>query len=255
MKKRSLIFILNICLVLLFTSCKTTYNNEIVTKKIDYVENITIYDLEDAITEAVDKCDEAVIGVESKGIINSSYGSGVIIKMIEEESSYSYFCLTNFHVVSYNDKINLTTLVYLGKYDEELEAKVVVYDSSKDIAILKFNSSRLLPIASLGDSTTLKKGQYVIAIGNPYELKTFYNSVTIGNISFANRQADDGSGTLNYFIQHTAPINSGNSGGGLFDIYGNLIGINTWKYVDKDIEGMGFAIPIHIVKMLFPEYF
>lgn len=258
MKKRIInlsILILNICLIFLFTSCKTIYNNEIVTKKIDYVGNITIYDLEDALTKAVEICDETVIGVESKGIINSSFGSGVIIKMVERETYYSYYVVTNYHVISYNNKVNSTNLIYLAKVDEEIKAEVKAYDEVKDIAILMFNSSRLLSVAKSGDSTSLKKGKFVIAIGNPQELKTYYNSVTIGNISFVNRKADDGSNNINYYIQHTAPINSGNSGGGLFDIYGNLIGINTWKYVDKDIEGMGFAIPIHIIKTQFPEYF
>lgn len=249
------VLILNICIVLLFTSCKKTYNNEIVTKKIDYVENITIYDLEDALTTAIEKCDETVIGVESKGFINSSFGSGVIIKRNEESNYYTYYVVTNYHVISYNGNVNSTNLVYLGKYDEEIEARYLASDESKDIAFLRFSTPRLLPVASIGDSYTIKKGQYVIAIGNPQELKTFYNSATIGNISFPSRYADDGSGKLNYYIQHTAPINSGNSGGGLFDLYGNLIGINTWKYVDKDIEGLCFAIPIHIIKMNYPNYF
>lgn len=258
MKKRMinlLLLIFNICIVFLFSSCKTIYNNEIVTKKVDYVENITIYDLEDALVTAVEICDKTVVGIESKGIVNSSFGSGVIIKMVDNKTYYSYYVVTNYHVISYNDKINLTNLIYLAEVNEEIKAEVLTYDEAKDIAILMFNSSRLLSVAKTGDSTLLKKGKYVIAIGNPKELKTYYNSVTIGNISFVNRKADDGSNNINYYIQHTAPINSGNSGGGLFDIYGNLIGINTWKYVDKDIEGMGFAIPIHIIKTQFSEYF
>ncbi len=249
------LLIISIFSVCFLCSCKKTYVNEIVTKKIEYVENVTITDFEDALVIGVEKADKTVVGIESKGFINSSFGSGVIVKCVTDGSYYIYYVVSNYHVVSYKDSINSTNLIYLSEYDEEINASVITYDKTTDLAILKFVSPRLLSVASINDLSNLKKGRFVIAIGHPKELKTYYNSVTIGNISFINRKADDGGGVINSYIQHTAPINSGNSGGGLFDINGNLIGINTWKFADEEIEGMGFAIPIDIVKNKYPEYF
>ncbi len=255
MRKRVLSIILVLSLFFMLSGCKNLFTNEVITKKVDYEENITIYDLEDAIALAVEKCDETVIGVESKGVLSTSFGSGVIVKSIKTGNGYTYYVITNFHVISYRNKVNNSVIAYLGKYNEEVKATVLNYDESKDVAIITFFSNRLLPVSSIGDSANLRKGRFVIAVGNPYDLKTYYNTVTIGNVSDASRKVQKENEQYNYYIQHTAPINSGNSGGGLFDIHGNLIGINTWKYAETDIEGMEFAIPIHIIKNLYPQYF
>lgn len=255
MRKKALSVILIFSLFLMLSSCNNSYTNEVITKKVDYEDNITIYDLEDALALAVEKCDETVIGVEAKNTLSTSFGSGVIIKSVENTNGYRYYVVTNFHVISYRNKVNNNIMVYLGKYDEEVRATVAEYDETKDVAILTFISNRLLPVSTIGDSANLKKGRFVIAVGNPYDLKTYYNTVTIGNVSDASRKVQKETEQYNYYIQHTAPINSGNSGGGLFDIHGNLVGINTWKYAETDIEGMEFAIPIHIVKNLYPQYF
>lgn len=254
MRKKLTRIILLLCLFCTLTSCKQTFTNEVVTKKVDYEDNITVYDLEDALTLAVEKCDETVIGVEAKGMLTTSFGSGVIIKCVNVGDGYTYYVVTNFHVISNQNRPHNNIVVYLGKYNEEVKATTVEYNANVDVAIICFKSNRLLPVATIGDSANLKKGRFVIAVGNPYDLKTYYNTVTIGNVSDASRKIQK-DGTINYYIQHTAPINSGNSGGGLFDIHGDLVGINTWKYAETDIEGMEFSIPIHIIKNLYPRYF
>lgn len=258
MKKINKIFIITLLMLLIFlTSCSggKTYINEVVTQNVDYKENITVYDIEDALVQATNKAETCVIGVESMSRLTKGFGSGVIIKLEQLSLGYKYYVVTNFHVISSNNKVNSTINVYLGEYKETLSATCINYDKNKDIAIITFTSPRLLTVASIGDSTTLQKSRFVIAIGNPYDLTTYYNSVSVGNVSYTNRECLEDNGATNYYIQHTAPINSGNSGGGLFDIYGNLVGINTWKYATEEIEGMGFAIPIHIVKLEYPEYF
>lgn len=257
--KKKILIILTIIFTLIISSCfseeEPIYTNEIITQKVEYVENINIFDLEDAIVQAGKKCDKTVIGISCENYIISGFGSGVIFKVDVNTTYYTYYAITNFHVISTNNKVNSNIDVYLGDYEESLPAKVLKYDKNKDLAIICFNTPRALSVATLGDSTTLEKGRYAIAIGNPHELKTFYNSMTVGYISHPNRVIYEKNNLSNYFIQHTAQINSGNSGGGLFNLKGELIGINSWKYAEEEIEGMGFAIPIHVVKLTFPEYF
>lgn len=232
-----------------------TYTNEIITQKVEYEENINIFDLEDAIVHAIDKCDDSVVGITCENLLSANFGSGVIFDYEDHGTYYTYFVLTNFHVISTNDRISGSISVYLGNDDELLTAQALESNKNKDLAIISFKTPRLLTVASIGDSTTLQKGRYAIAVGNPYELKTYYNTATVGYISHPNRVVYEKSNLTNYYIQHTAQINSGNSGGGLFNLQGELIGINSWKYAVEEIEGMGFAIPIHIVKLTFPSYF
>ena len=256
-KVNKILFLLLFMCIFFATSCSNgkTYVNEVITQTVEYKENITIYDVEDALVLATEKASPTVIGVESTSRITKGFGSGVIVKKQEIVNGYKYYVVTNFHVISTNNKVNSYINVYLGDYKETIVASCEKYDKNKDIAILSFVSPRLLSVATLGDSTTLKKSRFVIAIGNPYDLSVYYNSSSVGYISYPNRECLDDNGQTNFYIQHTAPINSGNSGGGLFDIHGNLIGINTWKYATEEIEGMGFAIPLHIIKQDYPEYF
>ena len=258
MKKINKILIFLLLLpVLLLSGCNNSkkYVNEIITQNVEYKENITIYDVEDALVLATKKAEASVVGIESNSKLTKGFGSGVIFKVEQITTGYKYYVLTNFHVISYNDRLNQTINIYLGEYKETISAKCEDYDSKNDSAVLSFISSRLLPAASLADSTKLEKSRFVIAVGNPYDLKTYYKSSTVGYVSHPNRECLDENNVLNYYIQHTAPINSGNSGGGLFDIHGNLVGINTWKYATEEIEGMGFAIPVHILRSRYTKYF
>ena len=166
-------------------------------------------------------------------------GSGVVIA----EGGY---VLTNNHVVE--DGNAYQVLLPTG---EKVDAALVGADANLDLAVLKVNeqADRLVPV-SIGSSEAMKVGSTVIAIGNPGG-EILANTVTQGIISALERSSMSGSNTTRNvdYIQHDAPINSGNSGGGLFDYQGNLIGINTLKYrgstySGSSYEGLGFAIPI-----------
>ena len=171
-----------------------------------------------------------------------SEGSGVVI-------ADGGYIVTNYHVVANGD-----TYQVLMPSGEKVDAELVGYDSSYDLAVVKVNgdaAKELVP-AAIGDISRLKVGSTVIAIGNPGG-ETLSSTVTSGIISNLARDVRGGntSRTVEY-IQHDASISSGNSGGGLFDINGNLIGINTLKYANSyyssgSYEGLGFAIPVEIV--------
>ncbi len=169
-----------------------------------------------------------------------SEGSGVAI-------ADGGYILTNYHVVASGDSYQV-----LMPSGDKVDATLVGYDSSYDLAVLKVEdesaASTLVPVA-IGSVEKMYVGSTVIAIGNPGG-ETLYNTVTQGVISSLSREVDGGNTSRSVdYIQHDAAINSGNSGGGLFDVNGNLIGINTLKYSGSTYsgstyEGLGFAIPI-----------
>ena len=159
-------------------------------------------------------------------------GSGFII-------SEDGYILTNNHVVQDADQVKV------GLQDgTELTADVVGTDPSIDLALLKVETDETLPTLPLGDSTTLRVGEWVIAIGNPLN---YEQTVTVGVVSAKNRRvplpSTDRSGLVT-FIQTDAAINFGNSGGPLIDGRGNVIGINTAIQRINHAEGIGFALPI-----------
>ena len=177
----------------------------------------------------------------NSGVQNTmiAQGSGVVIA----EGGY---VLTNYHVIE--DGSAFQVLMPSG---DKVDATLVGADSAMDLAVLKVEdqADKLVPV-TIGASETLPVGSTVIAIGNPGG-EILANTVTRGIISALERTSmSTGNTTRNVnYIQHDAPINSGNSGGGLFDYQGNLIGINTLKYggsyySSSSYEGLGFAIPI-----------
>lgn len=182
----------------------------------------------------------AVVGVTStinptatsKG--ESGIGSGIIV----DKKGY---ILTNNHVAS-KQANDITVSLFDGR---DLKGKVVWADEGLDLAVLKITGDNLT-VASLGNSKILTVGDTAIAIGNPLGL-TFQRTVTSGIISAINRTIGDASGFfMEDLIQTDASINPGNSGGPLININSEVIGINTVKVTSA--EGMGFAIPINIVK-------
>ncbi len=178
----------------------------------------------------------------SNGVQNTmiAQGSGVVVA----EGGY---VLTNNHVIE--DGSAFQVLLPDG---DKVDATLVGADSAMDLAVLKVEeqADALVPV-SIGSSTSLPVGSTVIAIGNPGG-EILANTVTRGIISALERSSVSSNNTtrnVNY-IQHDAPISSGNSGGGLFDYQGNLIGINTLKYSGSytgSYEGLGFAIPVETV--------
>jgi serine protease Do len=166
-----------------------------------------------------------------------SLGSGFVI---DADGSI----LTNNHVVENAQKIVVKT-----SDDQEYEAKVVGRDPKTDIAIIKINAKTGLTVASLGDSDKLEVGEWVMAIGNPFGLDS---TVTSGIVSAKGRHI--GQGPYDNFIQTDASINPGNSGGPLLNLRGEVIGINTAIFSRSGGNiGIGFAIPINLVKELLPQ--
>lgn len=204
------------------------------------------------ISEAFEKVKPAVVTISTKSIQEimgglysqevQGLGSGFIIN----EDGY---ILTNYHVI--NGSTDVKVLLSNGN---EASAKVVNYDSSMDIAMLKLEDGTEIPgVAELGDSDALYPGQDVIAIGTPLS-KEFAQTLTKGVVSAVGRQVGSESGNTLEVIQTDAAINSGNSGGPLVNTKGQVIGINSMKLGNSgstsnaSIEGMGFSIPINVAK-------
>ena len=169
-----------------------------------------------------------------------SQGSGVVI----QEGGY---VLTNYHVIEGGDSFQV-----LLPSGEKAEATLAGSDSSLDLAVLQVSgdaAKQLVPV-TIGSSSNLIVGSTVVAIGNPGG-EVLANTVTQGIVSALERSTVNGKNTTRTvdYIQHDAAINSGNSGGGLFNYKGELVGINTLKYSGSvyssvSFEGLGFAIPI-----------
>ena len=162
-----------------------------------------------------------------------SLGSGVII-------SKNGYIITNNHV------INGATKIYVKLYNgKTFKASVIGKDPQVDLALLKINDGNNLPAAILGDSGKSQIGEWVLAIGNPFGLGW---TVTNGIISAKGRAIG---GPYEDFIQTNAAINPGNSGGPLINMKGQVVGINT--AIIKGAQGIGFSIPINVVKQVLPE--
>jgi serine protease Do len=161
-------------------------------------------------------------------------GSGVII-------SQDGYILTNNHVVERAQEVTVTTA------DQQMhQAQVVGRDPKMDLAVLRIEAKAALPVAAMGNSTDLKVGDWVVAIGNPFGLG---HTVTAGIVSAKGRVI--GAGPYDDFIQTDAPINPGNSGGPLFNTQGEMVGITT--AIVASGQGIGFAIPIDLAKPLIPQ--
>jgi len=162
----------------------------------------------------------------------TSLGSGFII----DPSGY---VVTNNHVIENSDQISVTL-----NDGTNLPAKLIGRDDKTDLALLKVMTKRALPFAKFADSDTAHIGDWVIAIGNPFGLGS---TVTAGIVSARNRDIE--AGPYDDFIQTDAPINRGNSGGPLFDMDGNVVGVNSAIYSPSGGSvGIAFSIPSNIVR-------
>ena len=202
-------------------------------------ENTATIEVAAAVSPAVVRIKTSASVDTSTGIIpETGVGSGVIYDR-------AGWILTNRHVVEGSD-----TLAVELNDGRVFDGTVYGIDTLTDLAIVKVDGDADLPAASLGDSSALKVGQLVIAIGSP--LGTYSNSVTSGIVSAKGRSLiADGNQNLNNLIQTDAAINPGNSGGPLLDAGGNVVGINT--AIAADSNGIGFAIPIDIARPIMEQ--
>ncbi len=171
---------------------------------------------------------------ETPSPMREGAGSGFII----DPKGY---VVTNAHVVDGADEVTVRL-----KDEREYVARVVGTDRDLDLALLKIDDNGALPAARLGDSDALKVGAHVVAVGNPFGLG---HTVTLGIVSAKERTI--GAGPYDDFIQTDASINPGNSGGPLFNLRGEVIGINT--AIRPGADGIGFAIPINDLKDILPQ--
>ena len=176
-------------------------------------------------------------------------GSGIIIGETDDE----YIIVTNNHVVSDSDSLEITFID-----DSKAPAYLKGLDASTDVAVIAVMKSDLdagtmnqIKVAQLGDSDSLVLGQNVIAIGNALG---YGQSVTTGIISALNREITTSDGNTQEYIQTDAAINPGNSGGALLNMAGQVIGINSNKIGGSSVEGMGYAIPISAVRDTIEEF-
>lgn len=151
------------------------------------------------------------------------------------------FILTNHHVIDGADRI----LVRLSD-DRQLRAEAIGADPDTDIALIKIDAPRAFPFAPLGDSDSLRVGEWVLAIGNPL---AYEHTVTVGVVSFIGRKLFDSS--LDRYIQTDAAINFGNSGGPLINARGEVIGINA--AISSRASNIGFAVPINQARAILPQ--
>ncbi len=217
----------------------SSHTNEVILNEVESGEEMTA-------AEVYAQNVNATVGITTSITTNyfgytttsAASGSGFII------SSDGYI-LTNYHVIEDSDSI--TVSLYNG---ESYSATLVGYDESNDIAVLKIDAEDLSTV-TLGDSDALNVGDSVVAIGNPLGELTF--SLTAGIVSALDRSITLSSGSTMDLIQTDCAINSGNSGGALFNMYGEVIGITNAKYSsssssEASIDNIGFAIPINTVK-------
>ncbi len=168
-----------------------------------------------------------------------SLGSGFIIDPVG-------YIVTNYHVVSNSDEISVKLLD-----NRELTAKLIGSDKKTDLALLKVDSKNPLPFVKFGNSAKARVGDWVIAIGNPFGLG---GTVTAGIISSKGRDIGLNEGIIDNFIQTDAAINSGNSGGPMFNGIGEVIGVNTAIATPNGVNvGIGFAIPSNTAQNIIAQ--
>ena len=159
-------------------------------------------------------------------------GSGVVV-------SQDGYVITNFHVIDNADEVQ----VRIPGASSDLEAKVVGVDIATDLAVLKVEAKALIPI-TIADSSKLRAGDAVLALGSPYGLE---QTVSLGIVSATGRSLSLGNHGFEDIVQTDAPIHPGNSGGALVDAAGRLVGINTAAYLGWGApSGIGFAVPSNL---------
>lgn len=213
----------------------------------EYVK--TLEGIQSPFADVVDVVMPCVVGVSNRArtysiisgqtdVIEQATGSGVMI-------TTQGHVVTNYHVI---EGANDVQVLSNGQY---LQAEIVGYDELTDLAVLRVTEDVNLPAVKMGDISQVRVGDWAIVIGNPLG-KQFADTVTIGVVSALNRELEGTS--IVKMMQTDAAINSGNSGGGLFNTKGELIGIPSLKYSSNgvrdaaSIEGIAMAIPVDVVK-------
>lgn len=219
-----------------------TSNSGVLIQKVtsENIKTTTLEEISDLKT-AINNVYESTVYIEVSDVRGTvASGSGFVYKT---DDKYGYI-LTNYHVID-NGKNYMVTLTT----GEDVEASYVNGDEYYDIAVLKIDKSKVVKVASIGNSNNVELGDTVFTVGSPLG-KEYMGSITKGIISGVNRMVSLPLTSGNYLmevIQTDASINSGNSGGPICNIKGEVIGITSSKLMANGVEGMGFAIPIDSV--------
>ncbi|WP_409303511.1 S1C family serine protease [Peribacillus sp. SCS-155] len=219
-------------------------------------QNLTL-DVNTAVTKAVDKAGDAVVGItniqrtdfwDQQGS-EAGTGSGVVYKKANGKA----YIVTNNHVIEGASELEVTL-----SDGTKLPAKAKGSDPLTDLAVVEVDGNKIKTVAEFGDSSALKPGEPVIAIGNPLGLQ-FSGSVTQGIVSGLQRTIEvdineDGQVDWNAeVIQTDAAINPGNSGGALVNLAGQVVGINSMKIAQEAVEGIGLSIPIESARPIISD--
>lgn len=213
-------------------------NGNVLVRKVtsENVKTTTVEEISD-LKNAINSVYESAVYIEVTGDRVSSSGSGFVYKT---DDNYGYI-LTNHHVINNGKKFVVTF-----SDGTESEASLVSGDEYYDIAVLKLSKDKVKKVATLGDSSNIELGDTVFTVGAPLG-KEYMGTITKGIVSGINRMVSVSNNYLMEVIQTDASINSGNSGGPICNIKGEVIGITSSKLVGSGVEGMGFAIPINTV--------
>lgn len=215
------------------------YNPNIDTKTTNTVNKTTVSVTEqNDLKNAIEKVYDAVLLIQSyKNDTLISTGTGFIYK----KDNTSGYVMTNHHVIEGADSVKVKDI-----NGNEIDAKILGSDEVSDIAVLTIDVKAVLLVAEIGDSTASEIGDTIFTVGSPLG-EDYMGTVTKGILSGKNRSVDTGNFVMEV-LQTDAAMNPGNSGGPLVNIAGQVIGVNSLKLVQDEIEGMGFAIPIELAK-------
>ena len=209
------------------------------------VTNITVNEQADSVVQAIsDKATKSVVGIRTTFAVNSFFGGST--ESTGEGSGVIYttdgYIITNYHVIqNVIEAQSGSIMVFVNGVEDGIDATVVGYNISNDLAVLKINKTGLQAI-EVAPSSTLKTGQFVAVIGCPGGLD-FMGSVSYGVVSGLNRKTTTEDTNAAALIQTDAAINPGNSGGAMVNTQGQLVGVPSSKIASTEYEGMGFAIP------------
>jgi len=218
------------------------YIKEKTGKVTNVIKDVTVTDI--GIADAVDKVYDAVVVIEvyNRGQLYST-GTGFVFKT---DDNYGYI-LTNSHVIESGDEVHV---MFTNGTNEDVE--VIGSDNYSDIAVLLVEKDKVISVASIGSSDSLRVGDTTFAVGAPLSAQKYSWTVTRGILSGKNRTVEVSSNVVEV-LQTDAAINPGNSGGALMNANGEVIGINTIKVATDTVEGMGYAIPISDASEIITE--
>ena len=245
-----------------FQTGKNTNENTLEIPKLiptNYTFNTKAYAAESTdFTKAAEKTVNAVVHVKNTSTSDDKYSSYYRYFLGEEELperigtgsgvivSQDGYIITNYHVIENSNSIEITT-----NDNKTYDAKVIGSDPDTDIAVLKIKAKQKLPYIYFGNSDATRIGEWVLAVGNPFNLNS---TVTAGIISAKSRDPNKRDGKNESYIQTDAAVNRGNSGGALVNTNGELVGINTAiSSISGGFVGYSFAVPSNVARKVFED--